>query len=404
MRRSLHCTTPATCKVAGNRANVVVQGGLAESGLYVLDVSSPEHAVELESYKTLWGPRTVAADESRMYVRTGSANGSQVRVLDARDPSSPVQLGAFWPGPAQNQAADATFATAFGSRAIDLAADDGWVYLATGALLTVDVTDPFHPQPGAEFRLPLRSLPTGLPGHTPIAASNLVLRVVVANNRAYSHDGHFGVGYLSVIDVSNPWSPALLGEHPPPSGADSFGIERQQLAGLAVAGWTVYVTAASPFASLIGRQPTDPPAGLHILNAADPQDIREIGFYGTPAELPVDVAVADDHAYVLAWERDRLGRVTRGVLHVLDVMSPTAPVEVAMVALPASGIDRVLVVDDRAYLFGGSIIRVLDLADPRHPEELDSTQVAGSISGLAVVGRTLYAAAESGGLAILRLE
>jgi len=167
----------------------------------------------------------------------------------------------------------------------------------------------------------------------------------------------------------------------------------------------LYLTAGSPTASMIGHS-TEPPPGLHIVDVTIPQQNREVGFFATPDQYPRDVAVTDGYAYLLTltWQRDLAARTIRADLQIVDVSNPGTPVQVASYALAASRPERVLVADGRAYVAGGSTLQILDVTDPAHPVGLASHQVAGGIRGLVVVSQMVYAAAGSGGLAVLRWE
>jgi hypothetical protein len=102
--------------------------------------------------------------------------------------------------------------------------------------------------------------------------------------------------------------------------------------------------------------------------------------------------------------REQAAGAASGYLDIVDVSDPGSPVQRASYPLPERPADRVIVADGRAYLAGGSTLQVVDVADPAHPVGLTSHELAGGIRGLAVAGSTVYVAAGSGGLAVLRRD
>jgi hypothetical protein len=129
--------------------------------------------------------------------------------------------------------------------------------------------------------------------------------------------------------------------------------------------------------------------GLHLVSVQDPEHPTEVGFFSLPAVACV--AVADRRAYVGAGN----------LLVVLDVVDPTAPVEVARLELPGSPasvavIDTIVVL---VTLYHG--LFVVSVEDPARPAVLGALAIDGYGQDLLVDGDLAFVAA--GGLHIVSL-
>lgn len=186
-------STPA---VAGN----IVYLAAWETGLIIVDVSDPAAPREVNR---------IAAQEARWVTVAGSraylVDRSGVRMLDISDPIRLHQLGLYQ----VNHAQQVVIAPMSDNPAVTLA-----YVIATGTMYIVDVSEPTRPQELGAY-----------------APAGGVFSLAVNRNLVY-----MGVGGtiekqrgLSVVDVSNPAAPRLVGQVvPPPDPWD--GGERGQVA------------------------------------------------------------------------------------------------------------------------------------------------------------------------------
>jgi hypothetical protein len=137
----------------------------------------------------------------------------------------------------------------------------------------------------------------------------VTLAVTVQDNFAYVGEGP----RLTVLDVSVPGSPTVLGKTTPLTGivsgvalAGGYAYVATEDAGLWVVdvsslaavgsydtpGWAYGVAVAGGYAYV-----ADGHAGLRVVNVSDPAHPTEVGFYDTP-DVAFGVAVAAKDAYV----------------------------------------------------------------------------------------------------------
>lgn len=217
---------------------------------------------------------------------------------------------------------------------------------------------------------------------------------------------------LTIIDVSDPSSPAELGRATTPGFADASSAPKREVV---VSGGHAYMTDAD--------------AGLQIIHIADPQNPVLVGSFDSGDTHDVDVqgnvvylastnglyvvdvstpsapsllshvasagrgygaSVRGTHLYFARLQHQNL----QGAIWVFDVTNPADPqvVDVAIVVDAANGID---VAGDRAYVpVGLAGLQVFDLTDPDRPASLGvvnspfnavSVDVAGD---LAFIGDT----------------
>lgn len=159
-----------------------------------------------------------------------------------------------------------------------------------------------------------------------------------------------------VVDVSNPSEPRVIGRTPPLLG---------NVADLEVLGSHVYAAAST--------------GGLYVVDISAPEDPLPVG--RLPARYgSFGVSISSDRAYV--------GEGGAGV-RVVDVSEPTAPVEIAVVALGDQPMaldcqvvgDRLYVLDDQHGLW------ILGLDDPDLPRALGQFEEDWSVyDGMAILG------------------
>jgi hypothetical protein len=299
-----------------------------------------------------------------------------LRILDVSDPRHPLQVGSY----------DIRYGE-------DVAVDGRRAYVSDGATLRIlDVTDPRHPVlPGSPF------------------AIGSAARVAVAGHYVYVADRGDAQrqGNLRVVDVVDPARPVEVGTLPLSS----------PLAG-AIAGRYVYVGMAgivdvidvskpthqrlvSSLRSVAGL-PFDPVldgdytfvadgfgVALRIGDVTDLSNPRLIATLGVPTNAE-DVSVATNYAYVAA----------RGAgLHVVDLSVPTAPREVAHVALPSAG--AVAFSGHRLYVADAVLgLLIFDVTDRMHPREIGRYGIDQPL-GLAASGNLPYIMDELGVLRVI---
>ena len=179
--------------------------------------------------------------------------------------------------------------------------------------------------------------------------------VAVQGNYAY-----IGIGpRLSVLDVTDPNAPALIGNSAPLGDA----IQTIELSGT-----LAYVVNGSD--------------GFHIMDISDPQAPFEVGFLDTP-QSALDVKVSGDYAFVAAaWAG----------LRIIDISQPAQPVEIGFYdtlsqthALAISG-TSIFLAD------GGDGLRVINAADPFAPVEMGFYDTPGYANDVAINGERAYVA------------
>lgn len=235
-----------------------------------------------------------------------------------------------------------------------------------------------------------------------IMTPGLAFDVVVSGNTAYICDDYRGV---EIFDVSDAANPVPLGYIDTPGLATSIFVN----------GNTAYVA--------------DDWNGLRIIDVSDPANPVELGFYDTEGRA-IDVVVADTLAYVSdyrngllvidvsepsdpqvlgCWQdsvvyvwavalSDTLAYVTGdylvgGILKnfiVLDVSDPSSPAYVTGISLPEP--PNAFVLEDTIAFVSdqSSGIRVISVADPMYPQEIN--YIPGNhLNGLTVAESLLFA-------------
>lgn len=343
-------------------------------------------------------------------------------ILVCQGPGLPAGAQEAGTGVGSQQVQDVELVAQIGGAMYGVAVGDGWAYLGRGPrLLVLRVTGPAHPAlVGQTEVLPAMvrdvKLPPGAPPDPPY--------VYVA----------LGEGGLGVVDVSDPWAPAMVGSCPTPGSAMSLALGAGHLTGhtyayvaLGLDGLSV-VDVTDPLAPVqVGfYQPPDGAVkkvtiaagtpvthiyayaadnynGLHILDvytASDPVEIALFDIDGGSGA--VDVAVAESRV-----RRKTYGYVVspdHGLL-IVDVTDPSAPVEVGrfrdvdpagvVVAYGASLGDLFAYVAGNDFEVDDSEIDglgILDVSDPSDPLLLDTCELEGSFYGMALAGSLVYVA------------
>ncbi len=177
--------------------------------------------------------------------------------------------------------------------------------------------------------------------------------VYVVGNLAYIGEG----SYLTIIDISNPAKPLVLGKTQPMPEIvqDIFVLDN-----------FAYVA--------------DGGSGLRVMNISNSTAPVEVGFYDTQGTA-LNVHVVGNMAYVADWI---------GGLRLLDVTNPSAPVEIGFYATKKT-VGDIYVVGSMAYVLDWhSGLRVLDVANPSAPVEVGVYDTIYSETSVFVVDSTVY--------------
>ncbi len=278
------------------------------------------------------------------------------------------------------------------SWAIDV--QGSYAYLGEGRRLTIiDVSNPAEP---------------AVIGKTPRLAA-IVTDVAVAGNYAYVAMGDEG---LRIINVADPAIPIELGVADTPGTARSvakagdFVYVADGDEGLRVINVTnpmfpvetgFYNTAGfAAGVTVVGSLAylADSDDGLRIINVANPAAPSEVGFFVTSTNAR-DVAVHDHYAYVAT----QFGFNIPGGLRIIDIADKTNPIAVGSYDIDGGAYNLELA-SDRLYAIDSyEDIFILSIADPIAPSE---TGMLHHDSGdLAVVANILYSADQNGGLLIV---
>lgn len=219
-------------------------------------------------------------------------------------------------------------------------------------------------------------------GRQPLDDKGMELSFIYAGSalwqgtNAVAGSGNIGYSYpyfgLQVYDLTNPLSPALIGE--------CFRLARAY--GMAIDGDFVYVAAGT--------------AGLLIFDVSDPYrpvlagevNLDGLGTWGQ--ELAQNVEIVGQLAYVSA----------EAVMAIVDISDPYAP-QLVRHFVPWSPVHDAVISGNYAILAGGGSILVYDLSVPGTPPLVESVSLANRVFGLARVADQLYAADYSDGMWVL---
>ena len=384
----LHPSMAATVNTPDVAVDVAVSGDYAYvtdrySGLRVVDISDPLHPFEAGNVDTDDYAYGIAVAGDYAYIADG---WSGLQVVDIHNPMSPSKAGKVaMPG---------------GARGIMVTANYAYVtHSSPDGMQVVDISDPSNP-----------AIITSLaaPGHSPCA-------LVEAGNRAYVCNGHIGVvvwqiaeevlpprfassfatpsyahgiaaagryvfvahsglsaatGGLQIVDVTDPYSPTLLG------GCDTPGI-------------TLDVAVSGDYAYL-----ADEAAGLQVIDVKDPSNPVIVGNCDTPGVCR-DVAISGDYAYVPDGYSG---------LQVIDIADPTNPTIAATCDTPDHAYG--LAIDgDYAYVADRHTgLQVLDISDPTAPAIVGSCDTPGVAWGVVISGDYAYVTDEGEGLQVIDIR
>jgi len=369
------------------------------SGLYIVDVTSPQNPVEVSSGEIPGTMLSIAVVGNYAYLVDVNSQG--LVTVDVSNPSSPQKVGVFSvmevPNPQHesysfssvrscgkdlclsavqdglvvlelSDPAKPAFAGRYDTQvASGLAVDGNLVYLVDDmdGLHVLDLSNPVHPEQ-------VSTMPTSVGGFEFIVEESSERGLAVLGKTLYITDQAYG---LTVVDVSQPGSPARIGHYETPVPDWLFGVKVQ-----------------GDYAYIIGRT-----SGFRVVNVTDPAGLREVSYDNSRKDLylqvPTGLEVIGDYAYISD---------SNYPFHVYDITNPEESVEVgAVYDHPASdGAFDIAISGNTAYLSGwglndafypGQGLWAIDISDPATPKAAGFVDVPNERWSLAVSGSTLYA-------------
>jgi hypothetical protein len=424
--------------LAGSYAYLAAAG----AGLLVVDVSDPIHPLETGNYDTRGYAYGVTVSGNAIYVADGWEG---VQIINISNPAQPIFTETI---PTSGWAMDATIdsshlyiADAFaGLRVVDvknvtkpaevssyvvskghaakLAFNNGVIYVADiyQGLYIIDVTIPAQLNPLSRYN-PMGSAHAVVVknGYAYVAADSFGFRVIdlkdpteprelsgldikgFAVTIAVSDNSAFIIpivpindsGTLYTINISNPLNPVISSTIPHDGSPSSLFIQ----------GTTLYNAGEW---------------GLYFVDISNPNEPRELSFYKTTQDLKPDTAVAlgvsvvGNIAYLAA---------SGGGLYTIDISDPQHPVQLGVFNEPGTIEGKnnasvvmleVAVAGKVAYVLDNSLLRVLDVSNPKIIRSIGSFalpdgpfNVGYSGKSLAIDGNNLYVADNAAGLLML---
>lgn len=296
-------------------------------GLCVIDVSNPARPVQIgTAYSTTYAFK-VAVEGKYAYLASA---GAGLSIADVSDPRRPVEVGSL-----------ATTGFAYG---VAIAGDTAYVADGWEGLKIVNVADRAHPRLSAVY-----------------TTLGWALGVTVDGSTAYVADATRG---LQLVDVSDPARPVMKDSVEMPGGLASR---------VAVDDHAAYVA--------------DRTSGMRIVSVRLSAGPTEVGLY-QPLAFADSVAVSGNFAYTAG---------AASGFAAVDVSDPIRPRQVASLRLPGSARD-VAVSGAYAYVatMGPGTLQIIDVTDPSHPFPTGSCDFHGQGRGLDVAGNIVYIADEWG--------
>ena len=355
-------------------------------GLHIVDISNPAQPKEIGVYSTPGWAYDVVADGNMAYV---ADSYSGVHILDISNAAKSTLLGSYdMPGNILNSLA--------------LSAETVCVASRNAGMSIIDTSTP--------------SKPARIGLYSPMGYAD---SVAVSGSYAYVAAGPYG---LRVIDISDPSYPREVG------ACDTEG-------------YAVGVVAAGNYAFVISHGTDKKKQGLHVVDVSDPYHPTKTAYCESPG-TPQDIVLNSNIIYIAnewgmisfdvsnpvspvqlsfmnfaqgdgnkEWDAATWGvavlnntayvtHCTLG-LEILDVSKPNAPALIRNFSSfnkKFGKLGAVTVKDNFAYISDGTSIRILDISDPKNPEEADSYNLSTDIQQLCISGNTLYATDGAAGL------
>ncbi len=337
-RRGLGLITAAALTTLGTLGSSAIAGGGGGNDCVVPNLTS-FHTLDTDLFSLPW---SIKVNGTTAY---GSFFRGVIEIVDIADPANPVTLNTITTPGLRQTSYDIEMKGRYGF--VPIAVRDGPI--PPKGLRVFDLIDPANP---VEV------------GMIPNLHFN---QLEIRGDLMYALAGvDFEPTRIYTLDISDPTNPTILGWSPLPFHALSLGD------GLDVANGKAYVAGFA--------------GGLHIYDLSDPTDPALLSTF-TGIELPFDVKVIGDHAFVTSTRNGG-----NGSLFSVDVSDPTSPViddvwgnwEQTMslevegttgyaIKMEGNGLERML---------------VFDLSDPQSIQLIGSSETI--YTGLDIVNGTLY--------------
>jgi len=356
--------------ITGNYAYVAD----GESGLRIIDISSPGYSFEVGCYEM--DNEAICLDVFEDYAYVG---GSELRVIDISDPSNPFQVG--------------NLSVVCYDAAIAPSGNYAYIASKNPGFRIINVSDPTDPYESGNFNIDYGD---------GVDISDSYAYVVSRNSRL-----------LLAINISNPASPFE---------ADSYHIEGDAR-DITISDNTAYVADRIGLKGLwifdisipeniveVGSYDSSNPVycvgicgdyahmsegdGLRVLDISDPENPSEENFYNTPGSSR-DVEVNGQYAYIACLNEG---------LRIINIIDPENPFESGWCTTPGSSRD-VEVAGNYAYIASSSDgLRIINVSSPSNPNEVSYYPSSNSTVAVDISGNYAYLAEHSGGLNVVDIS
>jgi hypothetical protein len=351
-------------------------GYYINGGIVVLDVSNPAQPVEVFSQPHTPAPRAMAIANGYGYL----TDYWSLTTYDLSDPTHLLQTDIFT------------------NSGHDIEINGTYAYLTASMPDILSLADPAHPELVANYFGDWSSYAIDIQGnyayvseagndqdgyggmHILDITNPLSLTVVGSVPLPYSSEGiavqgnyvYASVRYmgLSVIDVSNPTAPHIVAQYLAP-------------------GDTVDVAVAGPYAYTMAGYYVTASSGLWVNGLRPPENPAGLGVY---ASIGSDLVAAEiSYAYVGTTYYSPAQSGFVNYLRVMDVTTPTLPVQVGKYTAPADwGVWSVAVKNQVAYVTQPTRLLVVDARIPQTPTAVQTIDAQTAIKGLAVTEDYVY--------------
>jgi hypothetical protein len=340
-----------------------------EAGLQIIDAADPNRPVFIGHLDTAEPANAITANGHLALV----AAGSTFLIIDVTDPVAPLLKSSHM----MNASAETIY----------ISANLAFVAQGNAGVEIIDVTD---------VAAPARLALWDSPGEAHCVA--------VVDGIAYVADGAAGVHSL---DISDPANPKLLQTYTGQSDAHRVIVSPFS---------TIFVCGGFPTLEELAPEPGGKLRQIHstggvladrmvhasgnvflvlgnMLYAAD----LSAPFFGaftavSAGSAAQDVVLSNGFAHVA----DALGG-----LRVVDVTTPSAPLEVARYESKGVLFGLVISGNIAALAEGSEGLRLVDIADPTDPKSIGRFDTPGQARDIAVIGKVAYLADAAGGLQIV---
>ena len=331
-----------------------------DSGLKVIDVSNLGNPIQVSELLLPGSVNTLVIDNQTLYVAEGGFDGGQwiggMRTLDVTDPFNPQPLG-FYDSPGE-------------SNFISLVGDYIYINKNFVEILIIDISDLNNPS--------LVSTVDARFGNTYL--SNNLLYVASKRN---SGEG------LKIFDVVIPTSPSLVSNTIFSGGAED----------ITVSGNYAFVTNGE---YVDGNNWRD--GQIRIFDISDPVNLTEIGFYESPGDV-AHISYANYTLIISEGVNSNVSTSEEGSgLRIIDVTNPALPEPVGFFETPGISVD-VVVRNNYAFvltLYGG--ISVVNIQDISNPTQIGYYNSPGKPKDLSLKDNLAYLADGNGGLRIVDIS